>query len=384
MEDLMEYVGGLQETLRLLPMDKIERVISLLEQAGARGRRIFIMGNGGSASTASHFVCDLAKNTRQPGRPLYRVIGLADNMAILSAYANDEGYENVFAQQLANLIEADDVAIAISASGNSPNVVRAMELAREHGATTIGFTGFDGGTLGKIVDVQVHVPSNRIEHVEDIHLMLEHMVTARLRNAPPAELRMLPASPVEAPVESRQEHVPVGLPDFRGISAAAVVREESVISERPPGSALLGRMLVFTMESLGADSGSTIVVGEDGEVVDAALAYGGHVQVAAAEGLAETLKRGLAGWVMQNRSPVVVPNTLQDTRWLRRDWDGTDLRGRSAICVPMLDKGRVMGVLTLVHPEPNRFTEEDSAILMALVSGLSVLAGRVQRVSGWG
>jgi len=143
-------------------------------------------------------------------------------------------------------------------------------------------------------------------------------------------------------------------------------------------------MLVFTMESLGADSGSTIVVGEDGEVVDAALAYGGHVQVAAAEGLAETLKRGLAGWVMQNRSPVVVPNTLQDTRWLRRDWDGTDLRGRSAICVPMLDKGRVMGVLTLVHPEPNRFTEEDSAILMALVSGLSVLAGRVQRVSGWG
>jgi len=383
MDDLREYIEGLQDTLRRLPMDRIESVISLLEQAGARGRRIFIMGNGGSASTASHFVCDLAKNTRHPGKPLFRVIGLADNMAIFSAYANDEGYENVFAQQLANLIEADDVAIAISASGNSPNVVRAMELARTQGATTIGFTGFDGGKLGTIVDVQVHVPSRRIEHVEDIHLMLEHMITARLRMAPPAELRIVPARAAEKAIESQHDRAPGVLKEFHGSSAATVMREEMTDAGRSPGPELLGRLLVFAMASLGAASGSTIVVGENGEVVDAALAYGGQVQLAAAEGLAETLERGLAGWVMQNRSPVVVPNTLQDTRWLRRDWEGSDVSARSAICVPLFDDNRVIGVLTLVHPSPNRFSEEDAAILATLVSSISVLAGRVQRVSGW-
>lgn len=381
MEDLLQYVEELHETLRHLPMDRIESVISILQQAGARGRRIFVMGNGGSATTASHFVCDLAKNTRQPGKPLYRVVGLSDNMAIFSAFANDEGYDSVFAAQLANLVEAEDVAIAISASGNSPNVIRAMELAHRQGAATIGFTGFDGGRLGKIVDLEVHIPSSRIEHVEDIHLMLEHMITARLRNAPVAELRIAATSPEGTLPEIMERPSGHSLAEFRGTSVASVVRDES--PSRLKVNEILGRMLIFAMESLGADSGSTIVVGEDGEVVDAALAYGGRVQPAAAEGLAETLERGLAGWVVQNRSPVVVNNTLQDTRWLRREWEGSDVRARSAICVPLLYQGRVLGVLTLVHPEPNRFTEEDAVILATLVSGLSVLAAKVQQVSGW-
>lgn len=140
------------------------------------------MGNGGSASTASHFVCDLAKNTRHPGLPHFRVIGLTDNMAIFSAYANDEGYENVFTTQLANLVEAGDIVIAISASGNSANVLKAVEEARNHAAVTIGFTGFDGGRLGSLVDVQVHVNSHIIEHVEDIHLALEHMIVKTLKD----------------------------------------------------------------------------------------------------------------------------------------------------------------------------------------------------------
>ncbi len=383
MEDLLQYVEELQETLRQLPMDRIENVISILQQAGARGRRIFVMGNGGSATTASHFVCDLAKSTRQPGKPLYRVIGLSDNMAIFSAYANDEGYGSVFAQQLANLVEAEDVAIAISTSGNSPNVIHAIELAHRQGATTIGFTGSDGGRLGKIVDIEVHIPSSRIEHVEDIHLMLEHMITARLRNIPPAALQLSAARPASEKAETVGSLSPQTLAEFKGTSAASVVRDEERDGARPQVGELLGRMLVFTMESLGADSGSTIVVGGDGEVVDAALAYGGRVQPAAVVGLTETLERGLAGWVVKNRSPVVVNNTLQDTRWLRRDWEATDVRGRSAVCVPLLDQDRVLGVLTLVHPEPNRFTEEDAVILTTLVSGLSVLAAKVQSVPGW-
>ena len=146
-----------------------------------RYKQVFILGNGGSASTASHFVCDLGKNTRVPGIPNFRVMGLTDNIALFSALANDEGYENVFAQQLANHLQPGDVVIGISTSGNSKNVVNAIQLANSGGAKTIGFTGFDSGELGSIVDVNLHVPSQSIEHVEDVHLVLEHLITKALR-----------------------------------------------------------------------------------------------------------------------------------------------------------------------------------------------------------
>ncbi len=181
MERIINYVNALQYSINQLPKDRIVSVIDLLHSARLVGRQIFIMGNGGSASTATHFVCDLAKNTRKAGWPHYRVIGLSDNMAIFSAYANDEGYESVFAQQLANLIMPEDIVIGISASGNSKNVLNAMELAKSQNATTIGFTGFDGGHLASLVDINIHVNSTIIEHVEDIHLILEHMIVKALR-----------------------------------------------------------------------------------------------------------------------------------------------------------------------------------------------------------
>jgi D-sedoheptulose 7-phosphate isomerase len=139
------------------------------------------MGNGGSASTASHFVCDLGKNTRREGWPHFRVWGMTDNMAALSAYANDDGYDQVFAAQLAAYVDPNDIVIAISTSGNSPNVLRAVELAASKQAKTVGFTGFDGGQLGQIVDLDIHVECDCIEQVEDVHLMLEHMVCTVLR-----------------------------------------------------------------------------------------------------------------------------------------------------------------------------------------------------------
>lgn len=175
------YLTTLQKTLDHLAVAPIDEVIQVLHKARVNGRKIFIMGNGGSASTATHFVCDLAKNTRHPGWPDYRVIGLSDNMALMSAYANDEGYENVFAQQLASLVAAGDIVIGISTSGNSANVLRAIEVAKLQEAVTIGFTGFDAGFLGNIVDLHVHVPSDCIEQVEDIHLVLEHLITKALR-----------------------------------------------------------------------------------------------------------------------------------------------------------------------------------------------------------
>ena len=187
MKPIQDYISQLHKTLDELPEAQIIEMIDILHEARLSQRQIFIMGNGGSASTASHFVCDLSKNTRKSHLPNFRVIGLADNMAVLSALANDEGYENVFAQQLVSFVHPGDVVIAISASGNSPNVLKAIEQANYMGARTVGMTGFDGGKLAKLVQINVHVPSHIIEHVEDIHLILEHVITKALRDTDSAE-----------------------------------------------------------------------------------------------------------------------------------------------------------------------------------------------------
>jgi D-sedoheptulose 7-phosphate isomerase len=181
MEFIQDYISTLQLTMDQLPRQRIADVIDLLQQARRMGRQVFILGNGGSASTASHFACDLAKNTRQEGLPHFRVIGLTDNMAMFSALANDEGYENVFSEQLASLVRPGDIVIAISASGNSKNVINAVEASHRFEATVIGFTGFDGGRLMQLADINIHVNSNIIEHVEDIHLMLEHLMVKTIK-----------------------------------------------------------------------------------------------------------------------------------------------------------------------------------------------------------
>jgi D-sedoheptulose 7-phosphate isomerase len=200
MGTVSEYIDDLQQTLARLPQEPINEAISVLHSARLRGRQVFIVGNGGSASTASHFACDLAKNTRKEGWPHFRVLAFTDNMALMTAYANDEGYENVFSQQLACFVQPADVVIGISTSGNSPNVLGAIELANQMEATTIGFTGYDGGRLGNMVDIDLHVPSTCIEQVEDIHLMFEHLICTALRQMLTQEL---PSSVPTPSVDSR-------------------------------------------------------------------------------------------------------------------------------------------------------------------------------------
>jgi D-sedoheptulose 7-phosphate isomerase len=183
MAGIYRYVQEIQDTLSRLPWEAIEQTIGLLQEARLHDRQVLIMGNGGSAATASHFACDLGKGTLMPGRPRFRVIALTDNMPLFSALANDFGYDRVFVEQLASLVQPGDVVVGISGSGNSANVVNAMLLAREVGATTVAMTGFDGGRLKGLVDVCVHVPNDCIEQVEDLHLMLEHLICTELRQA---------------------------------------------------------------------------------------------------------------------------------------------------------------------------------------------------------
>lgn len=176
-----DYIADLKLTLDKMPWERVEEVVDVLDAARLAGHQVFIFGNGGSASTATHMACDLGKNTVMPGTPRLRTLSLNDNMALFSALGNDYGYENVFVEQLHNLVDAGDVVIAISASGNSANVLKAVTLATERGATTVGLCGYAGGKLAKIVNYAIVAENNCIEQVEDIHVILEHMITSAMR-----------------------------------------------------------------------------------------------------------------------------------------------------------------------------------------------------------
>ena len=363
------YLSDLQATMDRLPRERIEHVVHLLHEARLRRQHVFILGNGGSASTASHFVCDLAKNTRRAGWPGFRVIGLTDNMAILTAYANDDGYERVFAEQLISLVQAGDVVIAMSTSGNSPNVLEAVEAANARGATTIGFTGFSGGRLASLVQWNVHVDSNCIEHVEDIHLMLEHMICKALRD----EAEQL-GRPAEAVLPEAGPAVLDGL-GTDGEWRRTLGELRQVLHDGKDLSNLLQTALLLTVENVGAQSGSLMVLDEAGNLVEGAVAYAGEVRQPALNQLADTVRRGLAGWVFRNGQPALVEDTQRDPRWLPLEWDGPKASPRSAISVPLLSGEKVMGVLTLVNPDTRRFTEPDLALLSALAAGISLTAG---------
>ena len=178
---ITDYLYQVRSTLDVLPVEQITRVIEAIASTRMSGGRVFIFGNGGSAATAAHFASDLSKGAIAEGRPRIKAISLCDNMALIAAWANDAAYECIFAEQLQNLIEEGDIAIGISGSGNSPNVLNGMEVAKSKGAATIGFIGFDGGKLKELVDIPLVVSNYNMEQVEDIHLLLEHIITTCLR-----------------------------------------------------------------------------------------------------------------------------------------------------------------------------------------------------------
>jgi D-sedoheptulose 7-phosphate isomerase len=181
MEAVSRYFSGLEQMLRAISLAHLERVLRLLEEAYLNGRRIFILGNGGSAATASHFALDLAKNTIVPGAPRLKAISLTDHVPLITAWSNDTAYEHIFAEQLENLVEPGDVVIAISASGNSLNLINALRLAERSRAFTIGLLGAKGGKIKDMVDAYVLAPGQNIEQEEDAHMIVAHVITRHMR-----------------------------------------------------------------------------------------------------------------------------------------------------------------------------------------------------------
>jgi D-sedoheptulose 7-phosphate isomerase len=178
-----EYFAMYQRMIAELPHGEIERAAVELLRAYEDRRSIFIFGNGGSAALASHFACDLGKGTviGNNGHKRFRVLALTDNVPLMTAWANDRCYEGIFAEQLQNLVTPGDVAFAISGSGNSPNILRALEVARDARANTLGLAGFDGGKMRNLCNVCVVLPSDNMQIIEDFHLSVTHAMFSVIR-----------------------------------------------------------------------------------------------------------------------------------------------------------------------------------------------------------
>ncbi len=171
-----QYRAQILDTIRSLDLQQIQRAIDTLAKARDEGRHIFTCGNGGSASAASHFATDIVKGASFGREKRFRIMALSDSLPTLTAYSNDVNYECVFVEQLKNFAEAGDVVIAISGSGNSPNVLRAMEYANSIGCRTIALTGRDGGKLGPLAEIHLQVKHPHMGRIEDAHLIMLHMI----------------------------------------------------------------------------------------------------------------------------------------------------------------------------------------------------------------
>ena len=196
-ESILHFIDSyFQEVIKcivLLEKQPIEQMIEMIMEAYRNDKKIYILGNGGGASTASHMACDLGKGTLariyDRNEKRLHVLSLTDNVALITAYANDISYDDIFIQQLRNLVERDDVVIAISGSGNTKNVINAISYVKKVGARTIGLTGFNlGGKLAQIVDLAIIIKTDHYGPLEDIHMMIGHLVTASIASAKHAEM----------------------------------------------------------------------------------------------------------------------------------------------------------------------------------------------------
>ncbi len=188
-EEYARYLSSLKNELDGLPLKDVEAIADALYAAYQKDRWIFVFGNGGSAALASHLACDLGKGTHCPAPPKpgmnsvkrLKILSLTDSVPMISAWANDSSYENVFAEQIENYISSGDVAFGISGSGNSPNVLRALEAARAKGSVTVGLTGFDGGKMKPLLDIAAVAPASNMQQIEDAHLIMTHLIFLDLK-----------------------------------------------------------------------------------------------------------------------------------------------------------------------------------------------------------
>ena len=189
LEPFVKYLSELKQLLGKLALDEVQNICDVLYQAYTEERAVYVFGNGGSAALASHMACDLGKGTHSPNSAnadihaikRFKVLSVTDNVPMITAWANDSGDENVFAEQIRNFIQPGDIAFAISSSGYSPKIVQALKTARERQAVTIGLTGFGGGKMLPLLDHALVTPSESMQQVEDVHVIAMHLIFLNFR-----------------------------------------------------------------------------------------------------------------------------------------------------------------------------------------------------------
>ncbi len=181
-KQITAYFEKLKRTIDLIDVSDLNTLMNVLEKARKEGRQIFIMGNGGSSATSSHYVCDFNKGISMNQEKKFKLICLNDNIPSLMAYANDLSFEDIFVGQLKNYFKTGDIVIGVSGSGNSKNVLNAIQYANEHGGVTVGLTGYDGGKLKKMSLYGVHIPVEDMQITEDLHMVLDHCMMKILSN----------------------------------------------------------------------------------------------------------------------------------------------------------------------------------------------------------
>jgi len=182
---ISEYVKEITQVLERVHRTNLTTLIEIIKtfrDAKEAGKKIFFMGNGGSAATAAHIVCDLGKAIIRPGEKRFKAIPLTNNIPTLLAWANDQSFEDIFSEQLKNLLDPGDIVLGLSTSGNSSNIVKALEYAREMGAITLALTGMNGGRVKDVAQTNIIIPSNNIQIIEDSHLILLHMISSSLKD----------------------------------------------------------------------------------------------------------------------------------------------------------------------------------------------------------
>jgi D-sedoheptulose 7-phosphate isomerase len=205
---IKNYLKDINNTVDKVPVNQLNQVIQVLLAAYENDSFVFVMGNGGSAATASHLACDLNKGTINAAtkHKRFKVMALTDNMPMITAWANDVDYENIFAEQLAHFINPGDVVIGISGSGNSPNIINAFKFAATQSAITIGLTGFEGGLVKDVVDHCLTIPSDNMQHIEDMHMIASHLIASVIRDSLLAEKD-----------KAEFEYIDFGRPNLEGV-----------------------------------------------------------------------------------------------------------------------------------------------------------------------
>lgn len=381
------YLTNLPFTLDPIPLDLVEKSITTLNQARLAKKQVFIMGENGSHLLASLLACDLAKDEEPDSWTVFQVDWTPDESELTIVTRGHLPYEQIFIRQFSSIIRPEDVLIVVSPDGNRPKTLHALNLARKAGARSLAFTGLERGHLGLQAEINLHIPSENEDQFEDGVLILEHIIYKALREkngVGQLPRDGLPGDKAESPLVILSTSGSEAAPDMNLSNRAKMVFEALYTLSQEANQTggrdqLLKRVLEVSIQVLGASSGSLVLFDEKGNARQAALAYEGKVHIYPVEHLIDILQRGLAGWVVQHRQPVLVTNTRNDRRWLRRSWEERNA-SRSAISAPLMSGKEVFGVLTLVHSEVDRFTEDDLVLLSAIAVNVATLGEKTLQV----